>query len=359
METAEKLANLIRNKILGGKILNLQLSDKNNPHFAKILVQDFRQKRIAVLAELQNETVENLLTSALLWFYQLEKLKTKSAEKIWIVSNQAAKLAKLCRALKPNWQHKISLFDLQLREKDEEFSALKKPKLSKTKSNLTAQKIISLAPDEIQLQGANLTFNGLPFAKIKGNQIYFGVEQSNQFLSGSNWSALLQTVENLRIYRQSDSPNRRHIFYRLLPEAWLESLFRRDISQLDSNLILSPIHNQFRASSEQIDLLALRKDGRLAIIELKVSPNREHLFQAVDYWQEIERHRQAGNLRGLFDDLEIADAPSLVYLVAPHSCFHPNFDFLTATISEEIEIFRFDLNQNWRDGVKVLERKKL
>jgi hypothetical protein len=144
-----------------------------------------------------------------------------------------------------------------------------------------------------------------------------------------------------------------------LPEAWLESLLRRDISTLDSNLILSPVHNQFRASSEQIDLLALRKDRRLVTIELKVSPNREHLFQSVDYWQEIERHRRAGNLRGLFDDLEIADVPCLVYLVAPHLCFHPNFDFLAETISEEIEIFRFDLNENWREGIKVLERKKL
>jgi hypothetical protein len=106
-------------------------------------------------------------------------------------------------------------------------------------------------------------------------------------------------------------------------------------------------------------LLALRKDGRLVIIELKVAPNREHLFQAVDYWQEIERHRLAGNLKGLFGKLPIADVPGLVYLVAPHSCFHPNLNFLAGVISPELEIFRFDLNENWREEIKVLERKRI
>ena len=103
----------------------------------------------------------------------------------------------------------------------------------------------------------------------------------------------------------------------------------------------------------------MRKDGRLVIIELKVSPNREHLFQAIDYWQEIEQQRVAGNLRGLFGNLKIADEPSLVYLVAPHSCFHKDFQVLAETVSDEIEIYRFDLNENWRKKIKVIERQKL
>ena len=90
-----------------------------------------------------------------------------------------------------------------------------------------------------------------------------------------------------------------------------------------------------------------------------MAPNREHLFQAVDYWQEVERHRLAGHLKGLFNELEIADLPSLVYLAAPHSCFHPDFNFLAGVISPELEIFRFDLNENWRQEIKVIERKRI
>ena len=57
------------------------------------------------------------------------------------------------------------------------------------------------------------------------------------------------------------------------------------------------IYNQFRAERDKIDLLALRKDGRLIIIELKVAPDREMIFQAADYWRKIELQRRKGNLQ--------------------------------------------------------------
>jgi Endonuclease NucS len=359
IEKVEKLANLVRSKILGGKILSANLSDKHNPHFAKILVQTYTNKRIAVTTELQTETAENLLTTSLLWFCELGKLKTKSAESIWIVSNQSAKLSKICTALSFDWQKKIRIFDCALIEKSFEFADVKKIKPAKISTGKIAEKIIELSPAEIQINGANLTFKGLPFAKIKGEKCRFGVENQTESLTEKNRQNLLQLIENIRLYRTYNSPNKHHIFYKLLPEAWLESILRNDISQLDANLILSPIHNQFRVSAEQIDLLAIRKDGRIVIIELKVSSNSEHLFQAVDYWQELEKQRLAGNLKGVFGDLEIADSPCLVYLVAPRSSFHKEFDFLASTISNEIELYRFDINENWRKNVRVLSGQQI
>lgn len=359
-EKSQQIANLARQKILGGKVISVQLSDKYNPHFAKILLQNFQNKRIAVVAGLQNASAENLLTYALLWFHKLETLKTKSAEKLWIVAHQAEKLAKLCTALNEDWQSKIRVFDMDLVETSDEFSDTKKIKLTKPKKFSTVvEKIISLAPENIQVSDKQLNFNGLPFAKFNGEKIWFGIENQKVLLNESNWDEFLQLIEMLGLYRNYSSPNKHHAFYKMLPEAWLESILRHNISVLDANLILSPLHHQFRASSEQIDLLALRKDGRLVIIELKVSPNREHLFQAVDYWQEIEKQRVAGNLSGLFGKLMIADAPSLVYLVAPHSSFHKDFHFLAQTVSDAIEVYRFDLNENWREKLKVLERKNI
>lgn len=359
-EKVEKLVNLVRSKIPGNKVLSVQLSDKHNPHFARILIQNFQKKQVAVVTELQNETAENILTYSLLWFYELTKLKTKRADKIWIVSNQSAKLAKLCTALREDWQQKIRVFDMQLVETFDEFTETKKARSAKLpKTNEFIQRIISLASENIQIQGKHLTFNGLSFVNFNGEKTWFGIENQKYILDETNWDELLQLVENLALYRQYNSPNKSHAFYRLFPEAWLESILRNNISVLDANLILSPLYNQFRASSEQIDLLALRKDGRLVIIELKVSPNREHLFQAVDYWQEIEKQRFAGNLEGLFGDLPIADEPALVYLVAPHSCFHKDFQILAEAVSTELEIYRFDLNENWREKIKVLEKQSL
>lgn len=359
IEKAEQIASFVRSKILGGKILSIKLSDKRNAHFAKILIRTYTNKRVAVIAELQNETAENLLAISLLWFDELKKLKTKFAESIWIVSNQSVKLAKLCSALTQDWQSKFCIFDNSLVEKIDSFSPIKKVNFAEHPINKIAEKIIHLSPSEIQINGVNLTFKGLPFAKIKAENCWFGIENQSKLLTENNWQKLVQLIENIRLYRKHNSLNKHHIHYKMLPEAWLESILRNDISQLDSNLILSPIHNQFHTSGEQIDLLAIRKDGRMIIIELKVSPNREHLFQAVDYWQEIEKQRLAGNLKNLFGSLEIADLPCLVYLVAPHSCFHKEFDFLANTISNEIDLYRFDINENWRKNVQVLERRKI
>ena len=106
-----------------------------------------------------------------------------------------------------------------------------------------------------------------------------------------SWKDLAELVVTLEINRSADAPNKRHEHYRTAPEAWLESILRRNIKLLDANLILSPIYNQFRSSNDKIDLLALRKDGRLVIIELKTQPDREMVFQAADYWRKIDLQR--------------------------------------------------------------------
>ncbi|MBK8151584.1 MAG: hypothetical protein IPK58_26160 [Acidobacteria bacterium] len=86
------------------------------------------------------------------------------------------------------------------------------------------------------------------------------------------------------------------------------------------------------------------------IIELKVEPDREMIFQTVDYWRKIERIRRNGKLREarLFGELKIADAPTICYLVAPTLAFHRDFDFSASLVSREIEIHRFNLAEDWR-----------
>lgn len=231
------------------------------------------------------------------------------------------------------------------------------------------QKIINVAPDEIDLlftrHGATLRFLGLPFARVRkifdAEKIWFGIERHKLILDEKSEKDFFDLVENLQTYRRFDSPNTHHALFRLAPEAWLEAVLRRDIKLLDANLIVSPIYNQFRASGDKIDLLALRRDGRLVIIELKVSPDREMIYQAADYWRKIEQQHRRGNLQSakIFGDLEISDLPTIVYLVAPTLSFHYDFEFLAKTISPQIEIYRFNLNENWREDLKVLRRQKV
>jgi hypothetical protein len=105
-----------------------------------------------------------------------------------------------------------------------------------------------------------------------------------------------------------------------------------------------------------VDLLALRRDGRLVVIELKVSEDAALALQGADYWRRIHAHQRAGHLRRarLFDDAEVCDDPPLVYLVAPLLRFHRSFHTLACCITPEIEMYRFDLNEDWRAGVRVM-----
>jgi hypothetical protein len=146
----------------------------------------------------------------------------------------------------------------------------------------------------------------------------------------------------------------------LAAEAWLESILRRNIKLLDANLILSPIYNQFRSSNDKIDLLAIRKDGRLVIIEIKTSPDRDTIFQAADYWRKIELQRRRGVLADarLFGSREIADRPALIYIVAPALSFHHDFEYFARTLNSEIELWRWELHQDWRREIKVVGRKR-
>src|SRR5205085_8944942 len=141
-------------------------------------------------------------------------------------------------------------------------------------------------PEKIDIvyakQGETLRFMGLPFARVRTmlgkEKAWFGIGRERHILSGENWEDLAELVHLLESNRLAGAPNKRHDYYRASPEAWLESIFRANIKLLDANLILSPIYNQFRFIRDKIDLLALREDGRLIIIELKTQPDREMIF---------------------------------------------------------------------------------
>jgi hypothetical protein len=53
------------------------------------------------------------------------------------------------------------------------------------------------------------------------------------------------------------------------------------------------------------------------------------------------------------------DERPLVYLVAPLLRFHRAFNLLAQSVTPEIEIYRFDINEDWRAGVRVMRREAL
>ncbi|MBK8465351.1 MAG: hypothetical protein IPL32_05925 [Chloracidobacterium sp.] len=382
LEKANEIAAFITDNYPGIKLGRVALNTENG-RLAQINFDMAEKIPMAAIADVTSTlTVETVFTAAILWVEKLGLRKKKPVLDIWIIceKRQAKNAQKLHALLTNRWKERITVVEINRkpdrprliqmpkrkirelwREKAKKLALPKRPEPS-----ITAQKIIELSPDRIDVvyskQGETLRFMGLPFARVRtmlgAEKAWFGVGRERRILSDESWNELEELVELLEINRAAESPNKRHEYYRTAPEAWLESILRRNIKLLDDNLILSPIYNQFRSSNDKIDLLALRKDGRLVIIELKTQPDREVIFQAADYWRKVELQRRRGLLdaANLFDGREILDKPALIYLAAPAWSFHRDFEFFAMTVSSEIELWRFELHENWRAAVKVLAR---
>lgn len=389
LEKANQIARIIAENQPKTKLVRASLN-KENGRIAQIIFETSDKLQIAAISDVSESlTPEILLSTAISQLVKLQKRKKNPIDTIWIIAekNQSKKIQKLHALLRENWKGRIRIFEILQRDAktggEKKLNALSSLRLfdlwrgkareiklpENPQVSRAAREIIKIAPDEIDAifsrGGETLRFRGLPFARVRKifdkEKVWFGIEKNRRILTNDNLNDLLELVKNLQNFRRFDSPNKRHEFYRLAPEAWLEAILRQNIKLLDANLILSPLYHQFRAERDKIDLLALRRDGRLVIIELKIAPDREMIFQAIDYWRKIESQRRKGNLRKarLFGDLEIADKPSVCYLVAPTLSFHRDFRFLAGTVTNEIEIHRFNLAENWRGNLKVLNREKL
>jgi hypothetical protein len=383
LQKANEFARLIETSIPGTKIGRVDLNIENG-RLGQIIFERDRVRMAALGDVTSTMTPESVLTAAMMWLEKLGMRNKNAIGDLLIVAEQrqARALQKLHALLNDRWKAKITVGEISRKVEPAVIRELPKRKVrelwrEKTKRltiprdphpSEVASSLISLAPKKIDIvfskQGETLRFLGLPFARVRSllgkEKAWFGVGKAQRVLTPENWNEAVDLIRDLEKYRSAKSENARHEFYKTSPEAWLESILRRDIQQLDANLILSPIYNQFRASNDKIDLLALRRDGRLVVIELKTQPDREMIFQAADYWRKIELQRRRGILgeADLFEGREILDKPILVYLVAPALSFHRDYEFFARALQPEIELWRFELHENWRERIKVLARRE-
>jgi hypothetical protein len=386
----ERLAKLAAGSCFGSVVERMSLSRGTRPgqpgRYAQVLLKT-RRERIAVTGPVVSSApaaVDAFLSSSLLWF------RRTSVQQLWLVVSPELLQPLLYRIalLRPGLKEIIRVFTV-----DDELTGLSEatcpdkddlwrkklarfpPVAAATASELSLA-IVAEAPEAIDIvhsrHGETLRYFGLPFARVRsllgGVRVWFGINRSHRCLldesTANDWRNLLH---DLRHHRSASALDHRHAFYRAAPEAWLESLLRRDITKLDPGLIIAPLHAQFRTARgaklgiRPIDLLALRQDGRLVVIELKVSEDREHVLQGADYWRRVEAHRRRGHIARakLFDARTIRDVAPLVYLVAPTLRVHPAFPTLAQCISSDIEIYRFDINEDWRNGVRVMRRERV
>jgi hypothetical protein len=345
----------------------------------------------AIVAQSDPRNVDSLFSSALLWFARVQNAPRRPPinRLLMVVEKNILEAARQrCVLLRDSLRERLELWqvddDWQQVEPTQPWERRylwrKKlprfPPVRDTPATDRVNQIARLAPEAVDVvasrHGHTLRYHGLPCARVRcvmgREHVWFGIEGSPRHLLGvSQHREFAKLVNDLQTYRSEHCRDRRHWYYRSAGEAWLESILRRDITKLDPGLIVAPLHAQFRTSTggptgpRPIDLLALRHDGRLAVIELKVNEDREHVFQGVDYWRRVEAHRRRGHISAakLFGEREISDESPLVYLVAPTLRFHSSFATLARTIAPDIEIYRFDINEDWRNGVRVVRRERV
>lgn len=361
--------------------------------YARIVLRQ-KHQRIAVtgcVAASKASDADAFLAAALLWFKRTsERARPPYIQHLWLIieSELVKPILQRVAFLRLSLQEVISVYevdkqlteltpiDLPTREELWKRRLARFPPALPTNTSAIAADLMGLAPEAIDVvharHGETLRYLGLPFARVRkvmgSERVWFGVEglrrRSLDEKTQDEWSELLrQLIE----HRSASATDQHNALYRNAGEAWLESLLRRDITRLDPGLIIAPLYAQFRVSRggvpsvRPIDLLALRRDGRLAVIELKVFEAREHVLQAVDYWQRVEAHRRRGHITRakLFGERKIANEPPLIYLVAPTLRVHHSLNALARTIAHDIEIYRFDINEDWRGGVRVMRRLRI
>jgi hypothetical protein len=138
----------------------------------------------------------------------------------------------------------------------------------------------------------------------------------------------------------------------------------RDISALDEKLDHGCLYSQVPAFSASdramLDVLTTTRERRLAVVELKADEDIHLPLQGLDYWSRVQWHHARGEFQryGYFPERELSPEDPLLFLVAPTLHIHPATDTVLRYISPDIEWTLIGIDERWRDGVRVIFRKR-
>jgi hypothetical protein len=224
----------------------------------------------------------------------------------------------------------------------------------------------------------SLRVAGLELARIEGGspaRVYFGLEGQRRLLEDQNREEFGRLMTRAIDIRRPRSIDRADLLYRLQPERWLESLLVDDVTRIDPTFVPEHVYPQVPAFSGPaspelsrgvIDILGVTRDPesgvhRLAVVELKLDEDPNLPLQGLDYWLRVKWLEDRGQFRecGYFPGLTPSPAPPVLYLVCPAFRFHSTTERILRFFQSSIRVVKVGINQNWREGVKVLFRRRL
>jgi len=205
----------------------------------------------------------------------------------------------------------------------------------------------------------SLRVRGLEFARTAGPEMLFGLG-ARVPLRAANLPECEQLARELARLREPKA--KQGDLYLRNPEAWLESQVRRNLEVIDPSLVPRPVYGQVPAFAAGdrgiIDLLAVDRAGRLAVIELKASADLHLPLQALDYWMRVHWHltRDEFSQHGYFPGVALRKEPPRLLLVAPALDFHPTTEGVLSYFAPAIEVERIGLGIHWRRSLDVMFR---
>jgi len=348
---------------------------------------------LGVNAQESQASVDAALTFAILWMDHCREREAPRAHVEGLKLFVPTKMSAVVRERMSNLNRAAAKFDLfELNEREQTMEQLDCSDRGNIKTRLvrsvdehaarsrfaeTTRRVLGLAPEAeaVVMSATEIAFrlHGLEFARARvaaergsfrnAEEISFGVGPYEAVLSAENEEAFAGFVQRVVSSRRADG-KRDDALFRMHPERWLESLVVKDVTALDSELDAAQTYSQVPAFSASdramIDVLAATRDGRLAVIELKADEDIHLPLQGLDYWARVRWHHARGEFPqfGYFPGRELATDDPLLFLVAPALRVHPATDTLLRYFSPEIEWALLGIDERWREGVRVVFRKR-
>ena len=240
--------------------------------------------------------------------------------------------------------------------------------IARVRALMSEVEIAVLSPAEIAFRCHGLELARARLAHEPGSfrstpELVFGLGAQERVLDESNVEAFAQLVRSVGEVRHAEGP-RDHLLWRLHPERWLESLVIKHVSALDGCLDSSCLYSQVPAFSAadraMIDVLAVTREGRLTVVELKADEDIHLPLQGLDYWSRVAWHHSRNEFQqyGYFPARELSAQPPQLLLVAPALHVHPATDTLLRYISPEVEWTLVGVDEHWREGIRPVFRKR-
>ena len=283
---------------------------------------------------------------------------TRSKITVWEYKQGATNLPEICRAPAP-----------PVPEENREF---RWPVLGPFRWSSQLERVLCLAPDLIRRYPRfkdydSLRLWGLEFAQVLGperDRISFGVGPKRSELNDDNLECLQLLVREIQLYRRPDSPDKQHPYYRLQAERWLESMILEGVNHLFPEIAPESVYSQIPvylgSDPGRVDILGADLEGTLTVMELKVAADPDMPVQALDYWGRVIQHNNNGDFerRGYFSEIRLNRKCPKLYLISPVFSYHDSTETLLRYLDPDLEVTKISINEDWRNGVRVLRRIK-